>query len=126
VLHGRAVADGAIDEPGVGADLAAVAHHGVALQDGSRVEGDVASELHRDVHERLARVEHRHAVEQPVAVRARAQLALGHRELPTVVHAFGLRFADLHAADAVAHCGQRGDDVGEVVLALCVVGAEVA
>ena len=90
------------------------------------IQRDVAAELDGDVDERLARVEHRDAVEQPVAVGAGAQLALGEGQLPAVVDALGLVGGRLHAADAVAHAGEHADDVGEVVLALGVVGRQVA
>ena len=59
-------------------------------------------------------------------VGAVAELALGERELPAIVDALGLGRGCLDGADPVAHAGERGDDVGEVVLALGVVGGEVA
>ena len=91
------------------------------------IERDVAAELHGDVDERLARVEHRDAVQQPVPVGAAAQLALGERQLPAVVDAAGSRpRAPARMPMRWPIAGQHLDHVGEVVLALGVVGAEVA
>ncbi len=70
-------------------------------------------------------IEHRHAVQQPVTVGARPQLALGQGELPAVVDALRLLAGRLHPADAVAHPGQHADDVGQVELALRVVRRQV-
>ena len=79
VLDVQSVGHDAVDEAGVGADLAAVADDRAALEDRARVQRDVTAELDGDVEEGLARVEHRDAVQQPVAVGAVAQLALGER-----------------------------------------------
>ena len=95
-------------------------------QDRPRVQRDVAAELDGDVDERLAGIEHRHAVEQPAAVGATAQLALGEGQLPAVVDALGLRAGRLDASDPVTHAGEHTDDVGEVQLALRVVGGDAA
>ena len=119
-------ADDAVGELRVRPEVGAVADDGLALQDRARVDRDVAPELDRDVDERLARIEHRHAVEQPVTVRAVAELALGERELPAVVDALRLARRGLHGADAVAHRRQTLDHVGEVELGLRVVGRQVA
>src|SRR5687767_7746610 len=50
--------DDAVDEPYVGADLTARADDSATLQDGARVEGDIAAQLDRDIDERLPRIEH--------------------------------------------------------------------
>ena len=60
------------------------------------------------------------------AVGAIAQLAFGERELPAVVHSLCLLGRRLDASDAVAHLREHGDHVGEVVLALRVVGRQLA
>src|SRR5215204_6157851 len=91
--------DHAVDQAGVGPDLAAVTDNGVALQDRPRIQRDIAPELHRDVDERLARVEHGDSIEQPPAVGAAAQFAFGQGQLPTVVDSAGLRFRGLHRSD---------------------------
>src|SRR3954470_20696668 len=85
VLDHRTGPDHAVDQSCVRPDLTAVTDHGVALQDGARVEGDIPPELHGDVDERLARVEHGDPVQQPVSVRAAAQLALRQGQLPSIV-----------------------------------------
>src|SRR3954451_7778422 len=85
VLDHRSGPDHAVDQSSVGPDLAAVADHRVALQDRSRVQGDITAQLHGDVDERLPRVEHGDTVEQPVAVGAAAQFALGQGQLPAIV-----------------------------------------
>ena len=90
VAHHAVAPDDAVGELGVRAEVGAVADDRLALQDRARVDRDVAAELDRDVDERLARVEHRDAVEQPAPVGAVAELALGERELPAVVDALGL------------------------------------
>ena len=126
VAHGAVAADDAVGELGVRAEIGAVADDRVALQDRARVDRDVAPELDRDVDEGLARIEHRHPVEQPVPIGAVAELALGQRQLPAVVDALRLAGRRLHRADAVAHRRQPLDHVGEVELGLRVVGGEVA
>ncbi len=57
-------ADRAVDEAGVRPDLAAVTDHGGPLQDGARVQRDIAADGDGDVDERLAGIEHRHAAQQ--------------------------------------------------------------
>ena len=94
--------DHAVDQAGVGPDLTPVADHRVALQDRAGIQRDIATELHGDVDERLARVEHRHPVEEPVAVGAAAQLAFGERKLPPVVDTAGLRLGSMNGADDLA------------------------
>ena len=126
VLDRRPLPHLAVDEPGVRADLAALADDGRSVQHRPRVQRDVAPEVDGDVDERLARVEHRHAVEQPVPVGPRPQLALGEGELPAVVDALRLVGRGRDAVHSMAHRRQRADDVGEVVLALGVVGRQVA
>jgi hypothetical protein len=81
----------------------------------------VTAEPDGDVDERLARIEHRHAVEQPAAVRARPQFALGEGQLPAVVDTLRLRRRRLHPPNPVAEAAEHADDVREVVLALGVV-----
>ena len=68
VLDDGVVADDAVDQAGVGPDLAPVADDGAALQHRARVQGDVAAEADGGVDEGLARVEHRDALQQPAAV----------------------------------------------------------
>ena len=63
---------GAIDQARAGADLAAVADDGAALQDRAGVQGHVAAELDGDVDERLSGIEHRDPVQQPAAIGAAA------------------------------------------------------
>ena len=72
VLDDAVGCNDAIDESGIGAELATAADDGAALQDGAWIQRDVASELHGDVDEGLAWVEHGDAVEQPVPVGAGA------------------------------------------------------
>ena len=126
VFNDGAGADCAVGEACVGAQLAAVTDDGRSLQHGAGVQRDVATDGDVHIDERLARVEHRDAVEEPVAVGAVAQLTFGERKLPPVVDALGLGSIGLHRADTMAHAGQSSDDIGEVVLALSVVGGEVA
>ena len=63
--------------------------------------------------------------EQPRPVDAAAQLPLGQRQLPAVVDALHLLgVVDGEGVDAVAGVVEDGDDVGQVVLALGVVGRD--
>ena len=125
VLDDCAVADAAVHDAGVRTDLAAVAHHRGALEDRARVQRDVAAEPDGRIDEGLARIEHRHALEQPSPIDAAAQLALGQGQLPAVVDALHLlRIVDGERVDAVTGVVEDGDDVGQVVLALAVVGRD--
>ena len=64
-------------------------------------------------------------VEQPRPVDAAAQLPLGQRQLPAVVDALHLLgVVDREGVDPVAGVVEDGDDVGQVVLALGVVGGD--
>ena len=72
-------------------------------------------------------VQHRDPGPEPAVVGAPAQLRLGGRQLEAVVDAGGLeRVVAHHGADPVAGLGEHGHDVGEVVLALGVVGGDPA
>src|SRR6056297_147531 len=121
VLDDGVVADRAVDEAGVGPDLAAVADHGGALQDRAGIQRDVATDADGDVDERLAGIEHRDPAEQMQPVGARAEFTLGECELPAIVDTLGLVGRCLDDADAMPHRAEHRDHVGEVVLALCVV-----
>ena len=123
VLEGGVLADGAVDQAAAGTDLHALADGGAALEDRAGEEGDVGGQAHGGVDVGGGRVDHGDALGQPLGVGARAQLGLGVGELGPVVDAVGLvGVGGDHAHDAVAGVGQHLHDVGEVVLALGVVG----
>src|SRR5688572_22541024 len=126
VAHRAAAPDDAVGELRVRTQVGVVADDRSTLQDRARVDRDVAAELDGDVDERLARIEHGDAIEQPVAVGAVAELALGEGELPAVVDTLRLAGRGVDGTNAVAHRGEPLDHVGEVELGLRVVGREVA
>ena len=90
-------------------------------------EPDVGFELDRGVDVGVGGVDHGDPGPHPPVVDPGAQLRLGDRELGPVVdlHHFH-RVVDLDAVDHVAGLPQHRDDVGEVVLALDVLGNQAA
>ena len=124
VLERGALAHGAVDQAAAGADLHALADGGAALEDRAGEEGDVGGQAHGGVDVGGGRVDHRDALGEPLGVGAAAQLGLGVGELGPVVDAVRLVGVVGHDADdPVPGLGQHLDDVGQVELALGVVGA---
>ena len=127
LLDGRPRADDAVDQPGVGAELGARTHHAPALQQRAGEQGHVGRQLDGGVDVGALGIEHGDPEAQPALVGAAPQLGLGPGELHPVVDALGLgRVVRHHALDPVAGVVQHPDDVGQVVLALGVLGAEPA
>ena len=123
LLDDAARADGAVDEPGVRTDLGTLTDHGVALQQRAGEQRDVGGQLHGGVDVRALRVEHRHAEAEPAVVRSPAQHRLGSGELAAIVDALRLVVLVRHDGDdRVAGVVQHLDHVGQVVLALVVLG----
>ena len=96
-----------------------------ALEDRARQQPDVGLELDGGVDVGAGGVDHRDALAHPPVVDARAQLGLGLGELGAVVDAERLGgVVGLDREHHVPGLPQHRDDVGEVVLALGVLGAE--
>src|SRR5918995_753162 len=99
VAHSAASPHHAVGELRVRAQVGALADDRLALEDRAGIDRDVAPELDRHVDERLARIEHRDAVQQPMAVRSVSELALGEGQLPPVVDTLGLARRSMDRAD---------------------------
>ena len=124
--HGVAADDG-VDELHRGPDHRSAPDDRVALEVGVGQEPDVGFELDRGVDVGVGGVDHGDAGAHPPVVDPGAQLRLGDRELGPVVDLHDLhRVLDLDAVDHVAGLPQHRDDVGEVVLALDVLGNQAA
>src|SRR5438270_11849085 len=127
LLDGGALGDSAVGEPHGGAEAGAGSDHGVAVQHGARDEGEVGREAYRWVDVGALGVGHGDAPTHPPVVDALAEHGLGRRQLGPVVDARRLqRVVGDHRHDLVAGVVEHGDDVGQVVLARLVLGAEAA
>ena len=125
VGHDRPLPHDGVDEAGVGTDLAAAADDGVPLEDRPREQRHVGAEADAGVDVGALGVDHGDTLDEPPGVRAAAQLGLSGGELGPVVDAHKLgRVVDDDGTDGVAGGGQHRHDVGEVVLALGVVGRD--
>ena len=123
----RIAPDDGVDELHVGPDHGAAAHDGVTLEDRARKQPDVGFQLDRRVDIGAGGIDHRDPGSHPPVVDPGAQLGFGDGELGPVVDLRHLhRVVDLDAVDHVTGLPQHRDDVGEVVLALGVLGNEPA
>jgi hypothetical protein len=96
-----------------------------ALEDRARKQAYVDLEVDHRVDVRRRRIDHRDAGPHPFEVDAGAQLGLGVGELGPVVHAQRLhRVVGLDTDHRVTRLAKHRDHVGEVVLALRVLGTE--
>ena len=67
----------AIDQSGVGPDLASGSDARIALQHGSGIQGHVALNVNVNINKCLSRVEHGDSVEEPKMICARTKFAFG-------------------------------------------------
>ena len=127
VEHRDLVLERRVPDPAAGEDRAALTEAHAAFQARARVEHGVLAHLHVDVDVGGGGVDHGHALgHQPVEdAPALDGRQLG--ELATIVDAERLgRIAHRHGLDPGAGLRHQADDVGEVQLALVVVGLDLA
>ena len=98
-----------------------------ALQHHPGQQLHLGAERDRGVDVGAGRVDHPHAFPHPVAVDAGPQRRFGLGQLDLVVDPHGLgHLGGLHGDDLVARLAEDGDGVGQVVLALGVLGRQPA
>ncbi len=116
-----------VGERRVRSDDRVLADHGAAVQLDAGMEGDIRAERHVDVDPRGRRIDDGDAGTHPPLEHPAVQLGGQRRELDPVVHpgdqdrVLGVQSAD---RETLAVCDL--DDVGQVQLALGVVGVETA
>ncbi len=127
VVHPGARAHVGVLESGVGADLGALGDVRGAQQLGAGVHDRVLPEGDSHVDEGAGRVDDRDAREHGLLQQARVQQCAGLGELDAVVDPEDLPVVAADGrADAVPGLAQDAEDVGEVLLALAVVGTDLA
>ena len=123
----RVAAHDGVDELRVGTDHGTGADHRAALEDRARQEPHVGGQLDGGVDVGAGGIDHRDARLHPSLVDTRAERGLGRRELGPVVHTE--RFVGIVHLDSqhrVPGVAEHTDHIGEVVLALRVLGAQPA
>ena len=110
----------------VGTDHRAGSDHRATFEDRAGEQPHIGLELDGRVDVGAIGIDHRDALAHPAGVDALTQLGLRGRELDAVVDAEHFGGVGLHRVNRVSRAAQHLDRVGEVVLALHVLGAQPA